>query len=203
MATKHKKIKLFRDLLFLMSDLKTESRLVAKLILIKIFYLIFGFENKVIDNDGFIYNVSDREELISIFTIAANSTIEDKNAIGRYHSPYYLTYTSTDDLEIYVKVFEKLKQMGFDFEYVTTQSQPQEGFDLERADRLIDTLKQFLAEDKPNDNFIEAQALLSNIDLHKIQEQLKEQILYKKIGELEPDKILVAYYKVYQKLPGG
>ncbi|HMI02896.1 MAG TPA: hypothetical protein VK541_10465 [Pedobacter sp.] len=202
-ATKPKKLKLFRDLLSLLPDLKIANKQTAELIFIRFFYLIFGFENMVIDQNGYIYKVSGKEELISLFMTASNIRTEDKNLIKLFKGFYRSGHSQTDDLDIYIRIFSKLKELGFDFKYVihSTSEKVQSGVDLERADRLIDALKKFLAENQSNVNFIDEHILLNNIDLPKIQERLRDQILHKKIGDMAPDKVLVAYYKVYQKLP--
>lgn len=202
-ATKPKKLKLFRDLLSLLPDLKIANKQTAELILIRFFYLIFGFENMVIDQNGFIYNVSGKDELISLFMTASNIRTEDKNLIELSKCFYRSAPSQADDLDVYTTIFSKLKELGFDFKY-TIHSKSEKvgsGIDLERADRLIDALNFFLAENQSNGSFIDEHILLNKIDLTKIQERLREQILHKKFSDLAPDQVLVAYYKVYQKLP--
>jgi hypothetical protein len=202
-ATKPKKLQLFRDLLSLFPDLKIANKQTAESIFIRFFYLIFGFENMVIDQNGFIYNVSGKEELISLFMTAGNIQTEDKNLTELPKGIYRSTHSQADDLDIYVRIFSRLKELGFDFKYVINSAchKVESEIDLERADRLIDALKKFLAENQSNGNLIEEQVLLNNIGLSKIQEDLREQILHRKIKDLAPDQILVAYYQVYQKLP--
>lgn len=202
-ATKPKKLKLFRDLLSLLPDLKIANKQTAELIFIRFFYLIFGFENMVIDQNGFIYNVSGKEELISLFMTASNIRTKDKNLIELSKGFHRSDHSQAEDLDIYTRIFSKLKELGFDFKYAfhSTSEKVRSRIDLERVDRLIDTLKKFLAENQSNNNFIDEHNLLNNIDLPKIQERLREQILHRKVGDLAPDKVLVAYYKVYQKLP--
>jgi hypothetical protein len=202
-ASRKEKIKLFRDLFSLFPDLKTGDQQNARMILIRFFSLVFGFENMVIDQHGVIYNVSGQEELLSLLMATTSIQKWDKNQMAWYQDFFINTDIPGDDLNIYIKIFSKLKELGFDFKYEipVPSGQVQNGVDLERADRLIDALKNFLAESQSNDKFIDELNILHNIDLPKIQEQLREQMLHKKVGELAPDKILVAYYKVYQKLP--
>jgi len=202
-ATKPKKIKLFRDLLSLLPDLKIANRQTTELTFIRSFYLIFGFENTVIDQNGFIYNVSGKEELMSLFMTAGNIQPKDKNLIELSRGLYLGAHSHAEDLDIYTRIFGKLKELGFDFKYAfhSASEKVRSGIDLERVDRLIDTLKKFLAENQSDSDFIDEHILLNNLNLPKIQEQLREQILHRKVGDLAPDKVLVAYYKVYQKLP--
>jgi hypothetical protein len=202
-ATKPKKLKLFRDLLSLLPDLKIANKQTVELIFIRFFYLIFGYENMVIDQNGFIYKVSGKEELLSLFMTASNTPAKDKNLIELSKCFYRSASSQTDVLDIYTRIFGKLKELGFDFKYDVhcTTEKVESGIDLERADRLIDALKKFLAENQSNDSFNDEHILLNNIDLIKIQEHLREQILHKKFSDLAPDQVLVAYYKVYQKLP--
>lgn len=202
-ANRLKKLKLFRDLLSLFPNLKAGSKQIAQLMLIRSFYLIFGFENMVIDQNGLIYSVSGKEELVSLLRAAADIQGEDKNQPASYRDFFNNVQDPVDDLDIYIKIFSKLKELGFDFKYEIhlPSGQGQNGVDLERADSLIDALKNFLAEGDLNGSFIDEHIILNNIDLPKIQKKIREQMLYKRIEDLAPDKILVAYYKVYQKLP--
>lgn len=202
-ASRKEKLKLLRDLFSLFPDLKTGDQQDARLVLIRFFSLVFGFENMAIDQNGVVYNVSGQEELLSLLMATRDIQGWDKNQVAWYPDFFNNPDIPLDDLNIYIKIFSKLKQLGFDFKYEipVPSGQIQNGPDLERADSLVDALKNFLAEDQPNDKFLDELNILHNMDLPKIQEQLREEMLHEKVGDLAPDKILVAYYKVYQKLP--
>jgi len=184
---------------------KNDKDLRALLILSGPLYFILGVGNKIVHRNGYSYRILSKKNLISHLTIAAETASDIETVISRYLDSYLTSNAGLDDLWVYDLILNKLRELGFDLEYTpepNTESTT-EKINLQRVNRLIESLKNFLAGDALKDKFLNEYILLNILNLPRIQKEVQDQILFKMLDDLAPSKLLVAYYKVYQKLPIG
>lgn len=168
-------------------------------------YFILGSGSKLVHHNGYSYTISSKKDFVSQLRIATDTASDAEKLIMRHLDAYLTSNDGLDDLWLYHMILNKLHVLGFDLEYASEPALENitERANLQRINGLIESLKNFLAGDALKDKFPDEYILLHILNLPEIQKEVQDQILFKRLDDLAPSKLLVAYYKVYQKLPLG
>ena len=177
-----------------------DKDLSALLLLSSALYYVFSSESKIKDANGLIYAMPNRKELVGVFIEASANNLSVQKEIFERHLRFYKKFASrVDDSWVFQLLFEWLKKLGY--ELVCKRKCADNPSNLHRTSRLIESLRKFLSEHTSKDKFREEQLLLNSLDLPGLQQHVQDQILVTKFEEMSPCKVVIAYYKVYQKLP--
>ncbi|MES2458788.1 MAG: hypothetical protein V4594_24755 [Bacteroidota bacterium] len=179
-----------------------DKDLSALLLLSSALYFVFSSESVIVDNNGSAYTMPTRKELVVVFMEASSDRLSIQKEILERHLIFYKKFASRiEDCWVFQLLFGQLNMLGY--ELICKRKCSNESPSLQRTSRLIDSLRKFLTDHTFKDKFSEEQLLLDRLNLPRLQQQIQDQILVNKFEEMSPCKVVIAYYKVYQKLPLG